>query len=129
MGPSFSGKSHLILKILSQLRDQDVYLITKSPPEEYSISKTKIKEITDESKRLNEYQNAIIVFDDNLSTSNSKYIDQFFIKSRHTNLEIYYLSQSYFDSPKKTKRNNSNKIILLNQTLKVIENIYGDVAG
>ena len=31
--------------------------------------------------------------------------------------------------PKRTIRNNSNKIILFNQTLKDIENIYRDVAG
>ena len=31
--------------------------------------------------------------------------------------------------PKRTIRNNSNKIILFNQTLKVIEHIYRDVAG
>ena len=31
--------------------------------------------------------------------------------------------------PKRTIRNNSNKIILFNQTLKDIEYLYGDVAG
>ena len=31
--------------------------------------------------------------------------------------------------PKRTIRNNSNKIILFNQTLKDIEHIYRDVAG
>ena len=31
--------------------------------------------------------------------------------------------------PKRTKRNNSNKIILFNQTLKDIEHIYRDAAG
>ena len=48
---------------------------------------------------------------------------------KHNNLDIYYLSQSYFDLPKGTIRNNSNKIILFNQTLKDIEHIYRDVAG
>ena len=35
----------------------------------------------------------------------------------------------YFVSPKCTKRDNSNKILLVNQSLKGIENIYRDVAG
>ena len=35
--------------------------------------------------------------------------------------DISYRSQSYFVSPKRTKRNNSNKNILFNQTLKDIE--------
>ena len=78
---------------------------------------------------LNEYENCVIVFDDILGSSNSKYIDQYFIRDRHNNLDIYYLSQSYFDLPKRTIRNNSNKIILFNQTLKDIENIYRDVSG
>ena len=116
----FGGKTHLMLKILSQIPDRDIYIITKSPPEQYTNSKIKIKEISDEFKPLNEYENGIIVFDDILGSSNSKFIDQFFFRGRHNNLDIYYLSQSYFDLPKRTIRNNSNKIILFNQTLKDI---------
>ena len=118
-----------MLKILSRMIDRDIYIITKSPPEQYTNSKIKIKEITDEIKPLNEYENGVIVFDDILGSSNSRFIDQFFIRGRHNDLDIYYLSQSYFDLPKRTIRNNSNKIILFNQTLKDIEHIYRDVAG
>ena len=129
VGPSFSGKTYLMLKILSRISDRDIYIITKSPPHQYTNSKIKIKEITDEIKPLNEYENGIIVFDDVLGSSNSRFIDQFLIRGRHNNLDIYYLSQSYFDLPKRTIRNNSNKIILFNQTLKDIEHKYRDVAG
>ena len=129
VGPSFSGKTLLMIKILSRISDRDIYIITKSPPEQYTNSKIKIKEISDEIKPLNEYENGIIVFDDILGSSNSRYIDQFFIRGRQNNLDIYYLSQSYFDLPKRTIRNNSNRIILFNQTLKYIEHIYRDVAG
>ena len=128
VGPSFSGKTYLMLKILSRMIDRDTYIITKSPPEQYTNSKIKIQEISDEIKPLNEYENGIIVFDDILGSSSSRFIDQFFIRG-HKNLDIYYLSQSYFDLPKRTIRNNSNKIILFNQTLKDIEHIYRDVAG
>ena len=124
VGPSFSGKTYLMLKILSRISDRDIYIITKSPPDQYTNSKIKIKEISDEIKPLNEYENGIIVFDDVLGSSNSRFIDQFFIRGRHNNLDIYYLSQSYFDLPKRTIRNNSNKIILFNQTLKDIGHIY-----
>ena len=123
VGPSFSGKTYLMLKILSPIPNRDIYIITKSPPEQYSNSKIKIKEISNEIKPLNEYENGIIVFDDILGSSNSRFIDQFFIRGRHNNLDIFYLSQSYFDLPKRTIRNNSNKIILFNQTLKGIEHI------
>ena len=118
-----------MLKTVSRIPNRDIYIITKSPPEQYTNSKMKIKEISDEIKPLKEYENGIIVFDNNLASSNSRFIDQFLIRGRHNNLDIYYLSQSYFDLPKRTIRNNSNKILLFNQTLKDIEHIYRDVSG
>ena len=129
VGPPFSDKTYLMLQILSRMPDRDIYIITKSPHEQYSNSKIEIKEINDEIKPLNEYENGIIVFDDILGSPNSRFIGQFFIRGRHNNLDIYYLSQSYFDLPKRTIRNDSNKIILFNQTLKDIEHIYRDLAG
>ena len=129
VGCSFAGKTHLILKILARIPNRDIYIITKSPPDQYSNSKFKIKEISDEIKPVSEYGIGIIVFDDILGSSNSKFIDQYFIRGRHNNLDIYCLSQSYFDLPKRTIRNNSNKVILFNQTLNDTEHIYRDVAG
>ena len=73
-----------MLKILSGMPNRVFYISTKSPPEHFSISKIKIKEKREKSKRLNEYENAVVVFDDMLDTSNSKYIDQFFIRVRHS---------------------------------------------
>ena len=98
-----------MLKNLSRLPDRDSYIITKSPPEHYSNSKIKHKEITEEIKPLSQHENAIIVFDDILGSSNSKHVDQFSITGRHNDLDIYYLSQSYFGLPKRTVRNNSQK--------------------
>ena len=129
VGPSFSGETYLMLKFLSRISNRDIYTITKSPPEQYTNSEIKIKEISDEIKPLNEYEKGIIVFDDILGSSNSRFIDQFFNRGRHNNSDIYYLSQSYFDLPKRTIRKNSNKIILFNQTLKDIEHLYRDLAG
>ena len=93
-----------MLKILSRISDRDIYIIAKSPPEQYSNSKIKIIEISDEIKLLNEYDNCTKVFVDILGSSNSRFIDQFFIRGRRNNLDIYYLSQSYFDLPKRTIR-------------------------
>ena len=69
-----------------------------------------------------------MVLDDKLGSSNSRLLDQYFIRERHYDLEIYYLSQSYFYSPKIPIRTNSNKKILFNQTLKDIESIHRSVA-
>ena len=124
VGASFSGKTYLILKILSRIPNRDFYILTKSLPEQYSDAKIKINEISDEIKPLSEHKNGIIVFDDILGSSNSRLVEQYFIRGRHNDLDIYYLLQSYFDLPKRTIRNNGNKIILFNQTLKYIEHIY-----
>ena len=55
-----------MLRFLSRLPDRDICVITKSSPEQYSNSKIKIKEIGEEIKPINEYENAIIVFDDTI---------------------------------------------------------------
>ena len=39
------------------------------------------------------------------------------------------MSQSYFDTPKRTIKKNSSKIIPFNQTIKDIEHIYRHVPG
>ena len=129
VGPSFSGETYLMLKFFSRIPARDVYIITKSPLEQYSNSKIEIKEISDEIKPLTEHENAVIVFDDILGSSNNRLVDQYFITGRHNDLDIFYLSQSYFDLPKRTIRNISYKFILFNRTLKDIEHIYRDVSG
>ena len=118
-----------MLKILSRIPNRDVFIITNTALEQYFNSKMKIEEIGKEIKPLTESENGVIVFYDNLGSSNSRYIDQFFIRRRPNNLDIYYLSQSYFDLPKRPIRNSSNKKILCNQTIKDIEDIYRDVGG
>ena len=96
VGPSFSGNSYLALKVPSQIPDRDIYIFTNSLPEQHSTSVTKIKEMSDEKKPLSQYENANLVLDDILVLSNSRHINQFFIRGRHINLDIYYLSQSNF---------------------------------
>ena len=57
---------------------------------------------------MNEYENAIIVLDDVLGSTNNRDLDQFFMTGRHNNLGIYYLSQSDFDLPRRTTKNICN---------------------
>ena len=78
---------------------------------------------------MNEYENAIIVSDDILGSTNSSYIDEFSITGRHKKLDIFYLSHSFFILTKGTTLDISNKKRLINQTLKDIENMYTDVGG
>ena len=133
VGPSFCGKTHLLLNKLQLIRldnpEQKLCIITRSP-EQYK--KIEIEDVSVEEdlgdKSIQDFQNCCVVFDDMLD-SNQKLIDPFFTRGRHNDLDVYYLSQSYFDSPKRTIRNNSNIIILFQQTLKDVEHIYRDIAG
>ena len=133
VGPSFCGKTHLLLNKLQLIRldnpEQKICIITRSP-EQYN--KIEIEDVSVEEdlgdKSIQDFQNCCVVFDDMLD-SNQKLIDPFFTRGRHNDLDVYYLSQSYFDLPKRTIRNNSNIIILFQQTLKDVEHIYRDIAG
>ena len=132
VGPSFCGKTLLLINKLQLIRldspEQKIRIITRSP-EQYSKIEIDVSVEEDlEDRTLQDFQNCCVVFDDMLDTS-QKLIDPFFTRGRHNDLDVYYLSQSYFDLPKRTIRNNSNIIILFQQTLKDVEHIYRDIAG
>ena len=119
--PSFCGKTHLLLNKLQLIRldnpEQKICIITRSP-EQYN--KIEIEDVSVEEdlgdKSIQDFQNCCVVFDDMLD-SNQKLIDPFFTRGRHNDLDVYYLSQSYFDLPKRTIRNNSNIIILFHTSI------------
>ena len=59
---------------------------------------------------------------------NQKEINPFSTRGRHENIDVYYLSQRYFELPLIT-RDNSSIIILYKQTAKIVQNLYNDIAG
>ena len=133
VGPSFCGKTHLLLNKLQLIRlydkEKQKHIITRSPGQ---YTNTEIEDISVdedlEDRTIQDFQNCCVVFDDMLDTS-QKLIDPFFTRGGHNDLDVYYLSQSYFDLPKRTIRNNGNIIILFQQTLKDVQHIYTDIAG
>ena len=135
VGPSFCGKTHLLLNKLRLIRLEDpekqIRIITRSP-EQYEFAELRIDiggvSVEENVGDLEEYRGCCVVFDDMLD-SNQKLIDPFFTRGRHKSCDVYYLCQSYFDAPKKTVRNNSNIIILFQQTLKDVEHIHRDISG
>ena len=48
----------------------------------------------------------------------------FFTRGRHKNIDIYYISQSWYELPKNTIRNICSRIILVHERLKDITMIY-----
>ena len=135
VGPSFCGKTHLLLNKLRLIRMEDpekqIRIITRSP-EQYEDAELRLDiggvSVEENVGDLEEYRGCCVVFDDMLD-SNQKLIDPFFTRGRHKSCDVYYLCQSYFDAPKKTVRNNSNIIILFQQTLKDVEHIHRDISG
>ena len=118
--------------------EKQIKTITRSP-EQYNNLDTEESSCTEgalrilveedlEDTTIQHLQNCCVVFGDMLD-SNPKQTDSFFTRGRHNDFDIYYLSQSYFDLPKRTFRNNSNVTILFHQTLKDVEHIYKDIAG
>ena len=133
VGPSFCGKTYLLLNKLQLFRlydkEKQIHIITRSPGQYENIQLEDVSVEEDlEDRTIPDFQNCCVVFDDMLDTS-QKLKDPFFTRGRHNDLDDYHLSQSYFDLPKRTIRNNSNIIILLQQTLKDVEHIYRDIAG
>ena len=106
---------------------RQIHIITRSPKQYLFVNVSGVS-VEENVGDLEEYRGCCVVFDDML-VSNQKLIDPFFTRGRHRFCDVCYLSQSYFDVPKKTIRNNSNIIIIFQQTLKDVEHIYRDITG
>ena len=64
-----------------------------------------------------------------LGAKNSSQIYDFFTTGRHEDLNVYYISQSYFGLPRQSIRKNSDKLILFKQTLREVQSMYQDIGA
>ena len=113
IGPRNVGKTFYMLKILEKIDNKrPIHIITRSP-NQYPNYKT-----STEIKPINKYIGSVVIFDDMLGAKNSSQIDEFFTRGRHEDLDVYYISQSYFALPRQSIRNNSDRLILFKQTLR-----------
>ena len=124
IGPSNVGKTYYMLKILEKIENKrPIHIITRSP-NQYPNYKT-----SNEIKPINKYKGSVTIFDDMLGAKNSSQIDEFFTRGRHEDLDVYYISQSYFPLPRQSIRNNSDRQILFKQTLKDVQSMYYDIGA
>ena len=124
IGPSNVGKTFYMLKVLEKIGDQrPIQIITRSP-NQYPNYKT-----NNEIKPLNKYKGSVVIFDDILGSKNSSQIDEFFTRGRHEDIDVYYISQSYFALPRQSIRNNSDRLILFQQTLRDVQSMYYDIGA
>ena len=132
VGPSFCGKTHLLLNKLRLIRLEDpekqIHIITRSLGQYNGLHKNASHISVEEDpghQSVQDFRNCCVVFDARLQSEINKSI---FTRGRHNLCDVYYLSQSYFDVPKRTIRMNSNIIILFRQSLRDVEHIYRDIA-
>ena len=124
IGPSNVGKTYYMLKVLEQIGNQrPIHIITRSS-NQYPNYKT-----SNEIKPINKYKGSVVIFDDVLGYKNSSQIDGFFIRGRHEDINVYYISQSYFGLPRQSIRNNSDRLILFKQTLRDVQSMYYDIGA
>ena len=124
VGCSKCGKTYLTTQI--PLQKQEPIVILKKSLNPYPNIEA---ETSDEIRQLENYENSTFVFDDVLLSKQESNIDLSFTRGRHSIIDIYYISQSYFHLPKNTIRSNSNIIILFKQTLRDIILLFHDIAG
>ena len=124
IGQSNVGKTYYMLKILEKIDNKrPIHIITRSP-NQYPNYKT-----SNEIKPINKYKGSVVIFDDMLGAKNSSQIKEFFVTGRHEDLDVYYISQSYFALPRQSIRNNSDRLILFNQTLRDVPSMYHDIGA
>ena len=122
IGPRNVGKTYYMLKILEKTANQrPIHIITRSP-NQYPNYKT-----STDIKPINKYKGSIVIFDDMLGARNSSQMDELFTRGRHEDLDVYYISKSYFVLPRQSIRNNSDRLILFKQTLRDVQSMYYDI--
>ena len=124
IGPCNVGKTYYMLKVLEKKGNKrPIHKITRSPGQypNYKLS--------NEIKPINKYKGSVVIFDDMLGSRNCFQIDEFFTRGRHESLDVYYISQSYFALPRQSIRNNSDRLILFQQTLRDVQSMFYDIGA
>ena len=111
-----------MLKILE--KKKPIHIVTRSPNQ-----KPNYKTSNEIKPKAMQYKGSIVIFDDMLGAQNSSQIDEFYTRGRHENLNVSYISHSYFGLPRQSIRNNSDRKILFKQTLRDVEIMYKDIGG
>ena len=124
IGPSNVGKTNYMLKVLEKIGNKRPNNIITRSPNQYPNYKA-----STEVKPINKKKRSVVIFDVMLGAKNSSQIDEFFTRGRHEDLDVYYISQSYFALPRQSIRNYSDRLILFKQTLRDVQSIYYDIGA
>ena len=124
-GPSGSGKTNTLMHIIYNLLYYDkIYLYAKNLDQsKYQNLMDMFQPISDEAgydvieasndqiipvSDLNDDNQKLVIFDDFVCEKNQKPLIDYFIRGRHKNCAVIYLSQSYYKTPKDIRLNCSH---------------------
>ena len=113
-----------MLKVLQKIGNKRPNHIVTRSPNQYPNYKTSI-----EIKPINKYKGSVVIFDDMLGAKNSSQRDEFFTRGRREDLDVYYISHSYFALPRQSIRNNGDRLLLFKQTLRDVQSMYQDIGA
>ena len=94
IGFSNCGKTYLMVHIVLQ-NQEPLFMITKSL-NQYINTKA---QTSDENEPLENYENSIVVIDDMLLSKQGTNIDLFLTRARHSNIDLYNITQISFLLP------------------------------
>ena len=140
-GPSSCGKTNLLISLLESphgLRFENVYVYSKSlqqPKYRYlarlfqpmwdEIGYHAFRENHDVVPRTEALPDSIFVFDD-VACDNQNTIREYFSMGRHSNVDCFYLCQTYAKIPKHLIRDNANLLVLFRQDDTNLKHVYND---
>ena len=124
-GPSGSGKTNTLMHMIYNLLYYDkVYLYAKNLDQsKYQNLMDMFQPISNEAgydvieasndqiipvSDLNDDNQKLVIFDDFVCEKNQKPLIDYFIRGRHKNCSVIYLSQSYYKTPKDIRLNCSH---------------------
>ena len=113
-----------MLKIFEGISNKKPVCIITRSPNQYPTYKTSF-----DLKPIDKDKGSVVNFDNMLGTRKSSQNDEFYTRVRHENLDVCYISQRFFGLPRKSNRNNSDRIILFKQTLRYAESMCEDIVG
>ena len=139
-GPSNCGKTNVLVSLLESphgVRFENVYVYSKSlqqPKYQYLENLlTPIDEIgyftfsnnSDVIPPNESLPNSIFIFDD-VACDKQDTIREYFAMGRHSNVDCFYLCQTYAKIPKHLIRDNANLLILFKQDGTNLKHVYND---
>lgn len=137
-GSSNCGKTNLIINLIESpygITFDNLYVYSKSlhqPKYDYvrkifsQVPEIEYREFTDKSKVLDKVKrNSVIIFDD-VVCENQNAMRNYFSMGRHSNVDCFYLCQTYSKIPKQLIRDNANLIILFRQDMTNLKHAYNE---